>query len=235
MKLLAIETSTDTMSLAVQHGDAVFSHTGAGGAQASATLIPAIEALMKRAGLQYAQLDAMVFGRGPGSFTGLRTACAVVQGLAFGAGVKVLPVDTLAALAQEAQMLAQEAGMDASHILAVLDARMGEVYVSHYKFDSVLRNIHAGELLKKPQEIVSDLALRPTLLAGNIRPALDAQLPEQIKALPYLACLPTASALLRLAPGLIATGGLVEAHDALPLYIRDKVALTTAEREAHNA
>jgi tRNA threonylcarbamoyladenosine biosynthesis protein TsaB len=78
------------------------------------------------------------------------------------------------------------------------------------------------------------LALRPTLLAGNIRPALDAQLPEQIKALPYLACLPTASALLRLAPGLIAAGGLAEAQDALPLYIRDKVALTTAEREAHN-
>jgi tRNA threonylcarbamoyladenosine biosynthesis protein TsaB len=235
MKLLAIETSTDTMSLAVQHGDAVFTHTGAGGAQASASLIPAIEALMQQAGLQYAQLDAMVFGRGPGSFTGLRTACAVVQGLAFGAGVKVLPVDTLAALAQEAQILAQEAGIDASHILAALDARMGEVYVSHYDFDSDLRNIHAGELLKKPQELAADLALQPTVLAGNIRPALDADLPDALKALPYLPCLPTARALLRLAPNLIMAGALVEAQDALPLYIRDKVALTTAEREAHNA
>jgi tRNA threonylcarbamoyladenosine biosynthesis protein TsaB len=235
MKLLAIETSTDTMSLAVQHGDVVFTHTGAGGAQASATLIPAIEALMQHAGLQYAQLDAMVFGRGPGSFTGLRTACAVVQGLAFGAGVKVLPVDTLTALAQEAQILAQEAGIDASHILAALDARMGEVYVSHYDFDSVLRNIYAGELLKKPQELAAALALRPTLLAGNIRPALDEDLSDALKALPYLPCLPTARALLRLSPSLIMAGGLVEAHDALPLYIRDKVALTTAEREAHNA
>jgi tRNA threonylcarbamoyladenosine biosynthesis protein TsaB len=158
-----------------------------------------------------------------------------VQGLAFGAGVKVLPVDTLAALAQEAQMLAQEAGIDASHILAALDARMGEVYVSHYDFDSVLRNIHAGELLKKPQELAADLALHPTVLAGNIRPALDADLPDALKALPYLPCLPTARALLRLAPSLIMAGGLVEAQDALPLYIRDKVALTTVEREAHNA
>lgn len=235
MKLLAIETSTDTMSLAVQHGDAVFTHTGAGGAQASAILIPAIEALMQQAGLQYAQLDAMVFGRGPGSFTGLRTACAVVQGLAFGAGVKVLPVDTLAALAQEAQISAQEVGMEASHILAALDARMGEVYASHYDVDSTLRNIQADELLKKPQELAAGLELRPTLLAGNIRPALDADLPDALKALPYLPCLPTARALLRLAPSLITAGALVEAQDALPLYIRDKVALTTAEREAHNA
>ena len=235
MKLLAIETSTDTMSLAVQHGDAVFTHTGAGGAQASATLIPAIEALMQQAGLQYAQLDAMVFGRGPGSFTGLRTACAVVQGLAFGAGVKVLPVDTLAALAQEAQILAQEAGIDASHILAALDARMGEVYVNHYGFDSILRNIQAGELLKKPQDMATDMALRPTALAGNIRPVLDAHLPQAVKELPYLPCLPTARALLKLAPGLIKNGGLVDAQDALPLYIRDKVALTTAERKVHNS
>jgi tRNA threonylcarbamoyladenosine biosynthesis protein TsaB len=238
MKLLALDTSTDTMSLAVQHGEAVFTHTSAGGAQASSNLIPAIEALMQQAGLAYAQLDAIVFGRGPGSFTGLRTACSVVQGLALGADVKVLPVDTLLVVAQEAQILAKENGLEhtlnASRILVALDARMGEVYVDYYEIDSTLRSIHACELLKKPQDILSHIDSQPTLLAGNIRPALDAQLPAQALALPYMPCLPTARALLALAPGLIAAGGLVDAQDALPLYIRDKVALTTAEREAQN-
>lgn len=234
MKLLALDTSTDTMSIAVQHGDAVFAHTSAGGALASGTLIPAIEELMRQAGLQYAQLDAIAFGRGPGSFTGLRTACSVVQGLAFGANVRVLPVDTLLIVAQEARMLATERGLDASRVLAALDARMGEVYMDYYAFDSAYRNIYAGELLKKPQNLLEILTSTPTLLAGNIRPTLDAHLTEQALALPHLACLPTARALLQLAPSLIASDGLLDAEFALPLYIRDKVALTTAEREAHN-
>jgi tRNA threonylcarbamoyladenosine biosynthesis protein TsaB len=235
MKLLALDTSTDTMSLAVQHGDAVFSHTGEGGAKASGSLIAAIEALMQQASLQYAQLDAVVFGHGPGSFTGLRTACAVVQGLAFGANVRVLPVDTLLALATEAQILLQTSGHMPSRLLAVLDARMGEVYAKYYEFDSKLSHIHAAKILKKPQALLQDLPSQPTLIAGNIRPALDALLSPQALALPFLPCLPTARALLQLAPDLIASGGLVDAQDALPLYIRDKVALTTAEREDHNA
>ena len=235
MKLLALDTSTETMSLAVQNGEAIYEHTSAGGARASSTLIPAVEALMEQAGLALAQLDAIVFGRGPGSFTGLRTACSVVQGLALGANVKVLPVDTLLALAQEARIQAQSQGLDATRILAALDARMGEVYADYYIFDSALRSIHKVELLKKPQNLLENIASPPSLLAGNIRPALDAQLPEAALQLPFLACLPTARALLQLAPSLIAAGRLVEAQDALPLYIRDKVALTTAEREAQNA
>ena len=106
MNLLAFDTSTDALSIAVQHGARVWQHSGAGGAQASATLIPAIRDLRAQAGLSFDQLDAVVFGRGPGSFTGLRTACAVAQGLAFGArggqGVPVLPLDTL--LAARAQI-----------------------------------------------------------------------------------------------------------------------------------
>ena len=239
MKLLALETSTDTMSLAVQHGDALFQHTSAGGAQASTTLIPAIEALMAQAGLQYAQLDGIAFGRGPGSFTGLRTACSVVQGLAFGANVKVLPVDTLLALAQEARILASERGLDATRVLTALDARMSEVYCdyyewSNYDFYSSYRSSYSDELLKKPQNLLENVDSTPSLLAGNIRPALDAQLSEQALSLPHMYCLPTARALLQLAPALIAAGGLLDAEFALPLYIRDKVALTTLEREAQN-
>jgi tRNA threonylcarbamoyladenosine biosynthesis protein TsaB len=226
MKLLAFDTSTDTMSIAVQHGEQVFTHTGAGGAQASAALIPAIQTLMVQAGLQFSQLDAIAFGRGPGSFTGLRAACSVAQGLAFAAGVKVLPVDTLHALAQEAHGLSQ-----ATQICAALDARMGEMYYAYYLFDSCSRNILKGYSLKTPvnMELVDGFAA--TALAGNVRPVYDAQLPAAVLAAPYVACLPTATAMLRLAPQLMAAGGLVDAQDALPLYVRDKVALTTAERE----
>ena len=229
MKLLAFDTSTDQMSLAVQHGSAVFEHTSQGGAQASSTMIAAIEALMHRADLTYKQLDAIVLGRGPGSFTGLRTACAVAQGLAFGAGIQVLPVDTLLAVAQEARLL----GAQQQHILAALDARMGEVYADRYEFNSILCSVSAGYSLKKPQELASS-SPQTTLLAGNIRPILDAQLSAEMLALPHLHCLPTARALLALAPGLIKAGGLLDAEHALPLYVRDKVAQTTAERLAAN-
>ncbi|HAJ11148.1 MAG TPA: tRNA (adenosine(37)-N6)-threonylcarbamoyltransferase complex dimerization subunit type 1 TsaB, partial [Comamonadaceae bacterium] len=129
MKLLAFDTSTDTLSIAVQAGEAVWQHSGPGGAQASATLIPAIRGLLAQAGLSFDTLDAIVFGRGPGSFTGLRTACAVAQGLAFGArggaGVPVLPVDTLLAVAEDAR---QQHGC--TRVVATLDARMDEVYVA---------------------------------------------------------------------------------------------------------
>jgi tRNA threonylcarbamoyladenosine biosynthesis protein TsaB len=159
----------------------------------------------------------------------------VAQGLAFGAGIKVLPVDTLMAVAQEAQILAAQQGLDATRILAALDARMGEVYVNHYEFNSKLLPPDMRELLKKPQNLLDNLKETPTLIAGNIRPTLDAQLTPEALALPYIQALPTARALLQLAPSLIAAGGLHEAEQALPLYIRDKVALTTAEREAQNA
>lgn len=227
MKLLAFDTSTELMQIAVQSGNQVWAHEGAGGAQASANLIPAIQTLMAQAGLQFAQLDAIVFGRGPGSFTGLRTACSVAQGLAFGAGVQVLPVDTLMAVAEEAH---HRTG--ATRICAALDARMGEMYHEYYVFDSCLRTIGAGYSLKTPPKMLVLHDFVHTLLAGNVQAVYGAQLPAAVQAAPYVQCLPTARALLRLAPSLIAGGGLVDPENALPLYIRDKVAQTTAERQA---
>ena len=101
LKLLAFDTSTDRMSIALTDGARVWQHSGPGGALASTTLLPAILALLAEADLTLGQLDAVAFGRGPGSFTGLRTACSVAQGLAFGAnqgaGIPVLPIDTLRA------------------------------------------------------------------------------------------------------------------------------------------
>ncbi|MGH8820077.1 MAG: tRNA (adenosine(37)-N6)-threonylcarbamoyltransferase complex dimerization subunit type 1 TsaB, partial [Rhodoferax sp.] len=129
MKLLAFDTSTEVMSIAVAHDAQLWQHTSPGGAQASGMLIPAILALLAQAALALQELDAIVFGCGPGSFTGLRTACSVAQGLAFGASarrlpgagalseVKVLPIDTLLAVAEEVR---HQHG--ATRVRALLDA-----------------------------------------------------------------------------------------------------------------
>lgn len=227
LNLLAFDTSTEVMSVAVQRGGpgshAPLQYTAAGGAQASAALIPAIQNLLARAGLRLPELDAIVFGRGPGSFTGLRTACSVAQGLAFGAGVPVLAVDTLLAVAEEAR---QDQG--ATRVVAVLDARMDEVYSAAYAYGAG-RWLRQGEFSLGPPEAVA--VPGGWALAGNAFAGYGDRLPAAAR----IEALPTAAALLRLAPGLVAAGLAGPAAGALPLYIRDKVAQTTDERAASRA
>ena len=166
-----------------------------------------------------------MFGRGPGSFTGLRTACSVAQGLAFGAGVPVLAADTLLAVAQDAR---RRAGVD--RVVAVLDARMDEVYSACYwRASGQWRQ--QGEFKLGPPEAVAVPA--GWALAGNALAAYGERLPP---ASARIDAMPTAAALLRLAPALLAAGRAGPAESAMPLYIRDKVAQTTAERAgAHPA
>ena len=224
MNLLAFDTSTDVLSIAVQRGGpgaVPLEHAGPGGARASSTLIPAIQDLLARAGLRLTDLDAIVFGRGPGSFTGLRTACSVAQGLAFGAGVPVLAVDTLVAVAEDAH---QREGVQ--QVVAVLDARMDEVYSACY-------GRRAGQWRQQGETVLSPpeaLSVPPGwALAGNAFAAYGARLPA---AAARIEALPSAAALLRVAPMLIGAGQAGPAANATPLYIRDKVAQTTAERAA---
>ena len=222
---LAFDTSTDVISVAVTNGMRVWQHTGPGGAKASTTLIPAILGLLADAGLALGDLQAIAFGRGPGSFTGLRTACAVAQGLAFGAnggaGIPVLPVDTLMAVAEEARLQ-----MQSPHITALLDARMDEMYVQRYScVAGVLTPLGTCELIR-PEHLPLDAN---TLYAGNVFGVYADRLPAGLNG---VTCLPTATAMLRLAPQLAAAGQCVPAAQALPLYVRDKVAQTTAERDA---
>jgi tRNA threonylcarbamoyladenosine biosynthesis protein TsaB len=227
--VLAFDTSTEQLSIAVRRGERVWTHEGAGGAQSSATLIPLIQQLLAEAGLALAQLDAIAFGRGPGSFTGLRTACAVAQGLALGSGVPLLPVDTLLAVAEEARH-----AFGAQRTVALLDARMEEIYAARYDFEAhgPLGEPAAGAegpLLMAPES----LAVPPGwALAGNAFAAYGERLPA---AAARHAVLPTAVALLRLAPALLAAGRTVPAAQAWPLYVRDKVAQTTEERAAIKA
>jgi tRNA threonylcarbamoyladenosine biosynthesis protein TsaB len=207
----------------------VWQHTAPGGAQTSATLIPAIQRLMAQADLQFGQLDAIAFGCGPGSFTGLRTACSVAQGLAFGANVKVLPVDSLLTVAEEARYQ-HAAGLDRYQVMALLDARMDEMYAACYAFDSGRWMQIKDYRLIRPEDLVGEAGWT---LAGNVFAAYGARLPALLAQ--RVEALPTASAMLRLAPGLLAAGAAVRADQALPRYIRDKVAKTTLERAAEKA
>jgi tRNA threonylcarbamoyladenosine biosynthesis protein TsaB len=244
-RVLAIETSTDTLSLALGEtrvGGALHRYSGAGGAQASTTLLPQVQALLGAAGWRLGDLDAIAFGRGPGSFTGLRTACAVAQGLAYGTrsarhplGLPLLPVDTLLALAEQAGTDHAADGHAAPrHTVALLDARMDELYVAAYAHTPRGLVEVAPARLCAPAALAGWLADQgldgpDTLLAGNAFGVYgDALGPLNGQR---RSALPTAEALLRLAPGLLAAGRTVAARDALPLYVRDKVARTTAERE----
>jgi tRNA threonylcarbamoyladenosine biosynthesis protein TsaB len=199
MKLLAFDTSTEVMSIAVQNGADIYEFVGAGGAQASSRLIPEIQALLVQAGLALQELDGIAFGAGPGAFTGLRTSCAVAQGLGFGANVPLLPINTLQAVALHIHAKTSE-----QTITAALDARMGEIYWQVFDFSANGLGVPVGE----PQLSKAD---------------------TQSFA---LGTLPTALIFLDLAADMFAKSLLTAPADALPLYVRNKVAQTTAEREA---
>ena len=238
MRILAFDTSTEILSVAVgapAHGERrIWAHSGSSGAQASHTLIATVQDLLRQAGLQLKDVDAIGFGAGPGAFTGLRTACAVAQGLALGAGLPVLPVPSLLALAEEARFHQHCAsGGPALTVLAVLDARMGEVYAAAYAFEDGRWQTLREPCLTSPQQAAAWLAALPPdgLVAGNALAAHPGMLGAWAGvALPLAG--PTAQAIVRLAPALLHAGLAVDAADALPLYVRDKVALTTLEREA---
>lgn len=257
MNLLAIDTSTHLLSIGVSTRAApghVVLRDGEGGAQASALLVPMVMATLAQAGLTLADLDAIVFGRGPGAFTGLRTATAVVQGLAYGTrsprhpdGLPVLGIDTLMAVAEAARHALNEGDQfDAAPcvITALLDARMDELYAATYVFDdpaSPQGHLLAGPWLTKPEALSECLppAARTGWLAGNAFDAYGSRLPAHPttpaeSATRQLTCWPTAAALLRLAPHMLAAGLATNAAGAQPVYVRDQVAKTTLERAAEH-
>jgi tRNA threonylcarbamoyladenosine biosynthesis protein TsaB len=228
---LAIETSTERLSVALFHAGRLQVHEGPGGARASAQLLPVIHGLLRGAQLQARDLSLVVFGSGPGSFTGLRTACAVAQGLAFGAGIPVLPVGTLMAVAED---LRHREGV--GHVLALLDARMEEVYVCPFIYRDGTWHAPVEAVVCAPEALAQALGWPNGLpegwvLAGSLPPDLAERLPGG----PVRQAAPSAEALLRLVPALRAAGQTCLPDDALPVYVRDKVARTTAERLADRA
>jgi tRNA threonylcarbamoyladenosine biosynthesis protein TsaB len=240
LKFLAFDTSTDMMSVALSQGDQTWHHHGVGGANASAQLIPTVHALLAQAQWQLSDLTALVVGQGPGSFTGLRTACAVAQGLALGANLKVIPVDSLKAVAEDARHSLDPA--QDWHVASVMDARMGEVYVGVYAWHAAtsLWTLVQPLQVGPPETMAAQLSrlkLPKMVLAGNGFEVYKDRFPLQefeVGGVPVscVAAVPHALALLRMAPALWAKQEAVDPEWVQPLYIRDKVAQTTAERDA---
>jgi tRNA threonylcarbamoyladenosine biosynthesis protein TsaB len=227
--ILAIETSSELASCALLNGDTVISRESSGVRTHSQSVLPMVQELLAEAGVKLADCDALAFGAGPGSFTGVRTACGVAQGLAFGAGLPVLPLVTL-----EAMALACHERTGAADILAVLDARMGEVYWAQYRWADGLQ-VLAGPALCAP-EAVAPLAAERLAACGNGFAAY----PEAFAHSPFAAgaladVVPHARELARLAARAYADGKALPASLAQPLYLRNKVAYTSAERQAINA
>ena len=228
MDLLAFDTSTDQTTIAVQRGDALWQWQGGGGPQASGTLIPKILEGLSALSLTPQALTAIVFGQGPGAFTGLRTACAVAQGLAFGSQVPVLPVCSLLAVAHTAY---QTHGC--ANVLAVLDARMGEVYAAAFVRTADGLALAGQEQVLAPQAVAVDgqgwygvgtgLAAADAALVQHLGPALSG-----VDA----AALPHAADLASLAVAAWARGEAIAPERVEPAYLRNNVALTIAEQQA---
>lgn len=219
----AIETSTELASVALLCGDQLLTRESSGAQTHSMTVLALLQELLRELGITLGQCDALAFGSGPGSFTGVRTACGLAQGLAFGANLPVVPVVTLLALADAAR--AQGAGED---VIAVLDARMGEVYWAQYRFDQQWQ-IVSEPRLAAPEQVISEDA---SCVVGNGLAAYADRFTglQSVRRLPEL--MPHASHIALLGRQFAQQGQGVHAREAQPLYLRNKVALTTAERTA---
>lgn len=240
--LLALETSTEFCSVALLISDAS-APMGTGterlwvrheqtGAVSSTRVLPAVRELLDEAGLALSQCDAVAFGAGPGSFTGLRTATGVAQGLAFGLDLPVVPVSTLLICAESARLR----DPSITRVLAVLDARMDEVYWADYAWDAESGDWQtlAPPSLGSPETLVAPDV--PFALAGNAAEAFGARLAvAERAAVVDREALPHAQPLALAALRAYRAGRTVAADHAAPEYVRDKVAQTTAERLAERA
>jgi tRNA threonylcarbamoyladenosine biosynthesis protein TsaB len=229
--LLAFDTATERMTVALSHRGQTVARAGEGGAKASATLLPAIFDVLAEAGIVLADLDAIAFGRGPGAFTGLRTACSVAQGLAFGVGKTVLPIDSLLAVAEDARV---EAGLG-GRVWAVIDARMEQVYAAEYEYADGRWSTRVAPCLTTCEALTERWrGDPPRAVAGNAIAVFGARL-ETADATLAPAASSNALSLLRLAERGWADGAAVDPALALPVYVRDHVADTIVEREARSA
>lgn len=217
MKLLAVETSTEACSVAISVDGKIHERVDHG-QHHSDVILGMVQQVLAESGLSLKQLDAIAFSRGPGSFTSLRIGAGVVQGLAFGANLPVVPVSSLAALAQ---------GVDTPKVLAAFDARMNQVYWGAY-----VRNAK-GLMELQGQEIV----IAPTAVpvpegsgwvgAGSGWDQYAAVLTARLGA--YVSewrkqVFPRARHIAELGLELLKAGQAVTAEQALPVYVRDEVA-----------
>ena len=226
--ILALETSTELASVALFVNQRLLGRDAAPVQTHSQTLLPLVQSLLAEAGITLANCDAIAFGAGPGSFTGVRTACGAVQGLAFGARLPVVPVVTLEAMAQACH---ERTG--ATDVLCVLDARMAEVYWAQYRHGIDGWHAVVAPALARPAEVAPQ---GPVLACGNgLSAYADAFGAADFIARSEPGIMPHAAQVATLAAQRFERGETLDAASAQPLYLRNKVALTTAERMAGKA
>ena len=229
MRLLALDTSTEYLSLALLVDGHWYVRALHAGQTHSQRILPLARELLDEAGVEMTDLQGIAFGAGPGSFTGLRIGCGVAQGLAFGADLPVVGVSTLLALAHGED--AKQSG--ATRVIACLDARMGEVYHAAYiKEGEAWREVSVPGLYKP--ELVPTLAGEGWTGIGSGWAAyevLQTAYADQVDAV-FAQAYPHALAIAELAEPMFAAGLGVPAAEAAPIYIRNKVALKTSERAA---
>lgn len=258
MNFVAFETSTETVSVGL-HANGVLTAESVNdaGVRSGELALPIMHGLLRDAGLRVADIDMVVFGQGPGAFTGVRVACAVSQGLAVGLGKRIIALPSHVALAETA-------APDVTQVLVACDARMGEVYWSLWeRVAGDADSRHASSIttaagwcmqvaprLSRPEAVASQL--EDLIADGKIEgvgsafaiPALGDPISNAITALrgraldATRAAQPEAAALLAVAVrayGAISEAATCTTENAMPLYVRDKVALTISERAAERA
>ncbi|MCL4315680.1 MAG: tRNA (adenosine(37)-N6)-threonylcarbamoyltransferase complex dimerization subunit type 1 TsaB [Gammaproteobacteria bacterium] len=221
MKILAVETSSEACSAALLIDASIEERFEIAPQRHTALILPMVDSLLQQAGLKLGDLDALAFGCGPGSFTGVRIAASVVQGLAFGAERPVIPISSLAVLAQGAHRT-----HGAASVLTAADARMNEVYWAAYRLDQ------NGLMSLRGDEQVCTPATAPAPEQGawfgvgsgwqSYGALLEARLGGRLSG--YQAdCYPQARDVARLAQSAYAQGAAVSAEHALPVYLRNEV------------
>ena len=220
--ILAIETSSDTASVALLQDEVIHAVSTSGFANHSQAVLPMLHELLNKANTKLSDCDAIAFGCGPGSFTGVRTACGITQGLAFGSGLPVIPIVTLQAMAHTCYTKTGE-----TNVLAILDARMKEVYWAQYQYDNDWKSVMEPRLSLASEVVFSG----EVSICGNGFAAYQPDFSDTLASFPFFSdIIPDATAIAQL--GLIAfmRGDVINARHAHPLYLRNKVAQTTLER-----
>jgi tRNA threonylcarbamoyladenosine biosynthesis protein TsaB len=226
MKLLALDTSTEACSAAIYHDGQIFSEFELTPRAHTQLILPMIDSVLNKSELALKELDAIVVGRGPGAFTGIRIGVGVAQGLAMAMDKPIIPISTLAALAQQAFQQHQ-----ATHVLAALDARMNEVYWGQYIIQNGLAYLQGEEQVMAPQKVAipEDSQWFGIGHGWSAYEELSQRFQNHLVQTDAKS-LPAAEFMLPLAVAEWQSDRAVRPENAQPVYLRNKIALTTRER-----
>jgi len=217
--ILALDTATEACSVALQIDGELYERQQIAPRKHAELILPMVDAVLNESSSQLSDLDALAFGRGPGAFTGVRIAAGVIQGLALGAGLPVIPVSSLAALAQGA-------GDEYVHVLAAIDARMGEIYWALLE-----KNQRGAVQLRSEEKVTSaervDITVDTEIYGvgtgwGTYQAILKNIFKDRLIGL-NAECYPIAKNILPLAIEALENGRDLPAEQALPVYLRNKV------------